>query len=658
MRSSNVVGRFLLLFCGALLLLEACENPISSDPDSHDELLDDEPPDELTITGLSATNDPILSWSWESGEGGVGYYRYRLNGVSWLYTDETNYTHPEELPEGFHTFEVGERDSSGNWSPTVAFVTEVDLTPPDPPILSAEGSPLLDGAGDPIPGYIVSSDTRPRWQWDPSGTGAAIFEVDSSSVDFAGPTGETEQRSYRPLAQLSSGSYTLRVRERDAAGNWSLFAELTVLIDLSVPQLALLDDTGLQGDGVTATDPPRWQITSGTGPTETDSYRWRHDGLEWADVSGNSPVTLSPLDPWGDGSHTIEVQQRRVDLTYSASAAATVTIDTTPPPPPGIVGITAGTFKPDQSFTLTLESEADPEYSLDGGMSWLPYSDSVVLDVNGDYQVTARQTDPAGNTSDEAPPLGVTIHKTPPIVLTNLVTDIGFHDALAGGEVTDDGGEPVTARGVCWNTTGSPGTSDSCTVDGAGDGSFVSVVSGLDPSTTYTLRSYATNSLGTAYGTQRSFTTPSIVIGDSYRGGIVFHLDGSGGGLVAAPSDQSEGKHWSLSHTPTGATGSTIGAGATNTTTIAGSVGSDSAAGLCEALSLNGYDDWFLPSEQELLLVHQNLKLLGYADLQSELYWTSTEIDTENAEALNMDDGTLTVDNKEQQLRVRAVRAF
>ena len=94
MRSSTAVDRFLLLFCGALLLLEACANPISSEPGSDEGVFDDEPPEELTITGQAATNNPNVSWSWESGEGGVGYYRYRLNGVPWEYTDQTSYTHP------------------------------------------------------------------------------------------------------------------------------------------------------------------------------------------------------------------------------------------------------------------------------------------------------------------------------------------------------------------------------------------------------------------------------------------------------------------------------------------------------------------------------------------------------------------------------------
>lgn len=657
MRSCTIFGRFLLL-CVTLLLLEACTNPISPDSPSSEEEFDRDPPQQLTIYGASATNDPILSWSWESGQGGVGYYRYRLDGAPWSYTEETSYTHPVELPEGTYSFDVAERDSSGNWSFTVTFATEVDLTPPDPPPLTAVGSELLDTNGDPVPGYIVSSDTRPRWEWGPSGTGISLYRLDTSQVDGAGPTGESGQTSYRPIAQLPSGSYTLRVSERDAAHNWSDWAELSVLIDLSVPEIELLDDTGITGDALTATDPPRWRITSGTGPSETDGYRWRVDGLPWTELSGNSPLTLLPPAPWGDGIHTIELQQRRTDSTYSASAAATVRIDATPPPAPQILGISSGVFQPDQSFTLSGESGTEVEYSLDGGLSWHPYTGEVLLDRNGVYEVTARQRDAAGNLSELAPALTVTIDKTPPLILTAPVTGVSFHEALSGGEVTGSGGEPVSDRGVCWNTTGAPTILDSCASAGSGVGTFATVITGLDAATTYTIRAYATNSIGTAYGAQLAFTTPSITIGDTYKGGIVFHLNGPAGGLIAAPSDQSAGRAWSLIETTTGASAPTIGAGAANTATISAAVGVDSAAGLCEELSLNGYDDWFLPSEQELFLIYQNLKLPGHGSLANALYWSSTEADAEDAQAIDFSDGSITSTEKGGALRVRAVRAF
>ena len=79
--------------------------------------------------------------------------------------------------------------------------------------------------------------------------------------------------------------------------------------------------------------------------------------------------------------------------------------------------------------------------------------------------------------------------------------------ATCGGSVTYDGNTTVTARGVCWNTSGNPTVSDNHTLDGTGTGEFSNMLSGLTPGTTYYVRAYATNSMGTAYGEEVSFTT-------------------------------------------------------------------------------------------------------------------------------------------------------
>jgi uncharacterized protein (TIGR02145 family) len=79
--------------------------------------------------------------------------------------------------------------------------------------------------------------------------------------------------------------------------------------------------------------------------------------------------------------------------------------------------------------------------------------------------------------------------------------------ASSGGNITDNGGSTVTARGVVWNTTGTPTISNSRTTDGSSTGSYFSNMTALSPSTTYYVRAYATNSTGTAYGNQQTFTT-------------------------------------------------------------------------------------------------------------------------------------------------------
>jgi hypothetical protein len=96
-----------------------------------------------------------------------------------------------------------------------------------------------------------------------------------------------------------------------------------------------------------------------------------------------------------------------------------------------------------------------------------------------------------------------------PIITTHPISDISTTTASSGGYVSADNGYSVTARGVCWNTTGTPTTLNSKTSNGSGTGAFTSNLTGLSASTTYYVRAYAINSQGTGYGEQRSFTTDS-----------------------------------------------------------------------------------------------------------------------------------------------------
>jgi hypothetical protein len=98
----------------------------------------------------------------------------------------------------------------------------------------------------------------------------------------------------------------------------------------------------------------------------------------------------------------------------------------------------------------------------------------------------------------------------PPTVTTSAVTKIATISASCGGNVTADGGETVTARGVCWNTSTNPTTSNSKTTNGSGTGTFYSNITGLEPSTRYYVRAYATNSTGTGYGSVVQFNTLAV----------------------------------------------------------------------------------------------------------------------------------------------------
>jgi uncharacterized protein (TIGR02145 family) len=100
-----------------------------------------------------------------------------------------------------------------------------------------------------------------------------------------------------------------------------------------------------------------------------------------------------------------------------------------------------------------------------------------------------------------------------PTLTTNAATAITEKTATSGGNITNDGGGSVTARGVCWATTTNPTISNSKTTNGTGLGAFTSNLTGLTGSTTYYVRAYATNGAGTAYGSEISFTTSLPTVG-------------------------------------------------------------------------------------------------------------------------------------------------
>ena len=155
-------------------------------------------------------------------------------------------------------------------------------------------------------------------------------------------------------------------------------------------------------------------------------------------------------------------------------------------------------------------------HTIDGGGTGLFLSNLQALTPSTTYSVRAYATNDAGTAYGEEITFTTVEEVTvvqglPPTVMTAAVTNIATTSATCGGEVTSDGGSVVIAKGVCWNTTGSPTISDNHTIDGGGTGFFLSDLQALTPSTTYFVRAYATNDAGTAYGEEVTFTTANEV---------------------------------------------------------------------------------------------------------------------------------------------------
>jgi hypothetical protein len=282
------------------------------------------------------------------------------------------------------------------------------------------------------------------------------------------------------------------------------------------------------------------------------------------------------------------------------------------------------------------------------------------------YYVRAYATNSVGTVYGNEVSFTTLAPVVPTLTATTAISLITSTSAQSGGNVTSDGGATITARGVCWSTSPSPTISDSKTTNGSGLGSFSSNITGLTLGVTYYVRSYATNSAGTGYGSQTSFTT-RLGIGDSYAGGTIGYIFQSGDpgyvngethGLIVASSIQSSSVAWyNGSYTTTGATATQLGTGNANTNTIVASLGAGTyAAKLCDDLVSGGYSDWYLPSRDELNKLNANKNLIG--GFPSGGYWSSSETSANNAWKQSFQSDNQNNYSKDYLGYVRAVRSF
>ncbi|MEI7424375.1 MAG: hypothetical protein WCK18_19905 [Prolixibacteraceae bacterium] len=222
---------------------------------------------------------------------------------------------------------------------------------------------------------------------------------------------------------------------------------------------------------------------------------------------------------------------------------------------------------------------------------------------------------------------------------------------------------------VVWNwnvvTTGATGykwsaTNDYATATDMGTAT-TKTQTGLTVGNTYTSYVWSYNSCSHSAPTVLSCFL--IYVGASYGGGIVIYLDGTGQhGVIVANSDQSTGAAWGCQGTNITGTSTAIGTGQANTTAIlAGCITAGIAARVCDDYSVivGGikYDDWYLPSKDELNQFYVNRMLVG--GNYSFTYWSSSNYDATYSHAQNIGTGGQFIDSKSKNtFHVRAVRSF
>ena len=212
---------------------------------------------------------------------------------------------------------------------------------------------------------------------------------------------------------------------------------------------------------------------------------------------------------------------------------------------------------------------------------------------------------------------------------------------------------------------------DSMTVLG-NTGNLVKTQDGI--SLLFTGWNTAANGSGTSYNEADTFNMGnanvtlyaqwSVLRGTGPAGGLIFYDKGSVSDgwryLEAAPSDQSTSAEWGCHETEiSGADGTAVGTGKQNTIDILNECATSGiAVDICADLSLGGYDDWFLPSKDELNLMYENMKIFGVGGFADYFYCSSSEGDAYYAWFQDFYDGDQSYASKNYTLRVRAVRAF
>ena len=203
------------------------------------------------------------------------------------------------------------------------------------------------------------------------------------------------------------------------------------------------------------------------------------------------------------------------ETSFTTQTTPTVSVTATPTSITTTTAIGGGTISSTGGATITTsglvwDATANPTISLatkttDGTTSGTFTSSMTGLAQGATYHVRAYATNYIG--TSYGPDITFTTITTPNVSATATITSITGTTATGGGTITSDGGATVTSRGLVWGTT--TGSSTFSVTSGTGTGTYTSSLTGLSLATTYYIRAFATNSIGTTYGPEVSFSTPN-----------------------------------------------------------------------------------------------------------------------------------------------------
>ncbi|MDD2464421.1 MAG: hypothetical protein PHI97_10540 [Desulfobulbus sp.] len=167
-------------------------------------------PNRPKLSGKMLVNNPTHEWSWVSGGGGNGYFRYSLDNSNWIETYNKFCIPDAPLSEGEHLLYVQENDDKGNWSRISSRKILIDTTPPNSPVIE---NPIFKNRS-----YYIGFKSG-------GGDGSGIFRYKFNNNKSWSKVNSNEIiiNKFRPF-----GLSVLYVQESDSAGNWSKSARKTI----------------------------------------------------------------------------------------------------------------------------------------------------------------------------------------------------------------------------------------------------------------------------------------------------------------------------------------------------------------------------------------------------------------------------------------------
>ncbi|MFZ4582150.1 MAG: FG-GAP-like repeat-containing protein, partial [Paludibacter sp.] len=390
-------------------------------------------------------------------------------------------------------------------SGSISFDTKIDLTAVTTPYHITSGDVDGDGltdlvyansSGSVISTYRNTNTTRGVMSF----AAKADFATNAQSRRVA--IGDLDNDG-KPDIVVSGSSATV-MRNTSTSGAISLAAKSDVTSGASPLKVAVTD---MNGDGkldiVTVSETGSYaSVLLNTCSSGTISFNTNVDY-----TVGNTGRAAAVADIDGDGKPDIAVA--------NSSSNSFSVLRNTITPTPTISSFTPTIAGSGTTITITGTNFTGATAVSFGGTAATSFSvvsaTSITAVVAAGTSGSVSVTTPGGT----ATLAGFSFANVPVLNATTSATTITATSAVSGGNITSDGGASVTARGVCWSISQNPTVSDSKTTNGTGTGVFTSNLSGLTSGTVYYVRAYATNTAGTGYGTQVSFTYSALDINTS-----------------------------------------------------------------------------------------------------------------------------------------------